>query len=99
MKVEGGSVVTNKLSKLKDKVMRNKKPGGPNNNNNLADTTLAVADLEKSVKFSSNGSLLSQNGVKATFSEQDVCVQQPQQKGKQHCSGNNPYLVVCNLQC
>jgi hypothetical protein len=52
VKNEGGSVVTSKLNKVKDKLTWKKKK----DKSNLEDS--------KSQKFSSNGSLLSQNGLK-----------------------------------
>lgn len=53
VKNDSGSVVAKKLSKVKDKFTRKKKK------TNLEDS--------KSQKFSSNGSLLSQNGLKTNF--------------------------------
>ena len=66
VKGESGSIVTNKLNNFKNKminkVRRNKKDGGQQ---------LAIT----SKKFSSNGSLLSHNGLKAAYSEPDMQLQ------------------------
>ena len=52
--------MTSKLNKIKNKILRKKKP---------KDDSSAAAALETSKKFSSNGSLLSQNGLKGAYSE------------------------------
>ena len=59
MKSEGGSAVASKLSKVKDKLTWKKKK----DKSNLEDS--------KSQKFSSNGSLLSQKGLKPTLAVED----------------------------
>ena len=68
VKGESGSIVTNKLNKLKRKVLKNKKKDP---------SEAKVNSLEaSSKKFSSNGSLLSQNGLKAAYSEPDLAQHQ-----------------------
>ena len=71
MKGESGSFVTSKIAKLKSKVMKNK---GKDNKDTTEDGTKSLEVASK--KFTSNGSLLSQNGLKAAYSEPDLGMQQ-----------------------
>ena len=78
MKGESGSIVTTKLNKIKKKVLR-RRGKSEEATNGLAAT---------SNKFSSNGSLLSHNGLKAAYSEPDM--QQHENVGENGQGGVRP---------
>ncbi len=65
MKGESGSIVTNKLNKLKSKMLMKR---GDKLKQKAADSSASAM----SKRFSSNGSLLSQNGLKAAYSAPDL---------------------------